>query len=154
MSKRPFVLFGLFAALCLIVLPIIALGKEGESDAGTVKVASEDREGRDLFVNNCGACHTLAAAGSDGGVGPNLDEQLVTGGINAPEQYDGIYGRTLQAVTCGVAGRMPKGILLGEEAEEVATFVGAYAGRIGEGPTVDTETAKRAAAPDCNSNPQ
>jgi len=149
MSKRPFVVFGLFAAICLIVLPILALGKEGRSDAGTVKVASEDIEGRDLFVNNCGACHTLAAAGSDGVVGPNLDDQLVTGGINAAEQYDGIYGRTLQAVTCGISGRMPKGILLGEEAKEVSAFVAAYAARIGEGPTLDTATAEKPEPGNC-----
>src|SRR3712207_1937073 len=132
MSKRPFVLFALFAGLCLIVLPIYALGRDGSADSATVKVESHDIEGRDLFVNNCGSCHTLAAAGSDGVVGPNLDDQLVTGGINAAEQYEGIYGRVLQAVTCGVGGRMPKGILLGEEAQEVSAFVGAYAARIGE----------------------
>ena len=29
MSKRPFVLFGLFAAICIVAIPWIALGKEG-----------------------------------------------------------------------------------------------------------------------------
>ena len=143
MSKRPFVLFGLFALLCVIVLPIVALGKEGDQDAGTVQVAAKDIEGKDLFQNNCGACHTLAAAGTDGVVGPNLDELLVTGGINSAEQFEGIYGRVLHAVNCGISGRMPKGILLGDEAKHVATFVGAYAGQIGEGPTVDTATVKQ-----------
>jgi mono/diheme cytochrome c family protein len=27
-----------------------------------------------LFAQNCGGCHTLAAAGTDGRAGPNLDE--------------------------------------------------------------------------------
>ena len=44
----------------------------------------------------------------------------------------------MQAVTCGIEGRMPKGILEPEEAKEVATFVAAYAGQIGKGPVVDT----------------
>jgi mono/diheme cytochrome c family protein len=149
-SKRPFVLFGLFAAICLIGLPIIALGKEGDSSAGTVEVAAQDEEGKELFANNCGYCHKLAAAGTDGVVGPDLDDILVTGGENSPEQYTGIYGRALRAVTCGVGGRMPEGILLGEEAKEVATFVGAYAGQIGDGPTLDTEDADQPEAPtDC-----
>jgi mono/diheme cytochrome c family protein len=143
MSKRPFVVFGVFAALCLLVIPWIALGKEGDQQAATVKVEPDDQEAKELFVNNCGPCHTLAAAGTDGVVGPDLDQLLVTGGINAPEQFEGIYSRVLSAVTCGRAGRMPKGILIGEEAEDVSAFVGAYAGQIDKGPTVDIATAER-----------
>jgi mono/diheme cytochrome c family protein len=29
--------------------------------------------GRDVFVTNCGSCHTLSDAGTSGTVGPNLD---------------------------------------------------------------------------------
>jgi hypothetical protein len=36
---------------------------------------------------------------------------------------------------------MPKGIVVGEDAEAVASFVAAYAGQIDRGPTVDTATA-------------
>lgn len=136
MSKRPFIVFGLFAAICLIVIPLWALGKEGDASAGTVQVTSEDEEGKDLFANNCGSCHTLAAAGTNGVVGPDLDDLLVSSGINTAEQYEGLRGRVLQAVNCGIGGRMPRAILLGEEAEQVASFVAAYAGRIGQGPTV------------------
>ena len=142
MSKRPFVLFGLFAAICLIVLPILALGHEDSADSGAVQIASRDTDSLDLFQNNCGYCHTLAAAGTDGVVGPDLDDLLVTGGINSDTNFEGIYTRVLSAVECGRFGRMPKGILEGENAEHVAAFVAAYAGRIGEGPTVDTETVK------------
>ncbi len=141
MSKRPFVLFGLFAALCVIGLPLLALGKESDPERGAVQIASRDTEARDLFQNNCGACHTLAAAGTDGVVGPDLDDLLVTGGINSDQQYEGIYTRVISAVLCGRSGRMPKGILLGEEAETVSSFVAAYAGQIGAGPTVDTARA-------------
>jgi mono/diheme cytochrome c family protein len=141
MSKRPFILFGLFAAICLIVLPIIAFGKEDAPATGAVQIAAQDTDGKDLFANNCGACHTLAAAGTDGVVGPDLDDRLVTSGVNSSEQFEGIYTRVLAAVDCGRSGRMPQQILLGEEAQQVAAFVAAYAGRIGAGPTVDTDTA-------------
>jgi mono/diheme cytochrome c family protein len=143
MSKRPFVLFGLLAALCLLVIPYFALGKEGDQEAALVQVEPQDQDAKALFADNCGACHTLAAAGTDGVVGPDLDDLLVTSGSNSAEQYDGIYSRVITAVSCGIGGRMPKGILLGEEAQQVASFVAAYAGQIDKGPTVDTETAER-----------
>src|SRR5687767_4318745 len=137
MSKRPFIVFGLFAALCVLVIPLIALGKEGDENAGTVQVDSRDRESQDLFANNCGTCHTLAAAGTDGVVGPDLDNLLVPGGTNTSELYEGNATRVLLAVQCGIQGRMPKGILEEEEAQEVSQFVAAYAGQIGKGPVVN-----------------
>jgi mono/diheme cytochrome c family protein len=145
MSKRPFVLFGLFAAVCLVGLPFWALAKEGEESAAIVEVAERDQEGKRLFATNCGGCHTLAAAGTDGIVGPDLDALLVPTGSNSADQFEAIYGRVIQAVTCGVppgGGRMPDGILLGDEAVEAAAFAAAYAGQIGKGPTVDTTAAE------------
>jgi mono/diheme cytochrome c family protein len=138
MSKRPFIVFGIFAVICVLVLPFIALGKEGDEEAGTVKVASQDLDAKDLFANNCGTCHTLAAAGTDGVVGPNLDDLLVPSGTNTAELYEGNASRVLLAVQCGIGGRMPKGILEEEEARQVAQFVAAYAGQIGKGPVIDT----------------
>jgi mono/diheme cytochrome c family protein len=148
MSNRPFIVFGIFAAICLLVIPYFALGKEGSESAATVEVASSDTESKDLFANNCGYCHTLAAAGTDGVVGPDFDDVLVVGGENSAEQYDALYGRVLQVVTCGIGGRMPKGILLSEEARQVSAFVAAYAGQIGKGPTVDLATAEKPPPPD------
>jgi len=142
-SKRPFVLFGLLALVCVVLLPILALGRESSPNTGAVQVASRDTERRDLFQNNCGSCHTLDAAGSDGVVGPDLDDLLITGGVNSETQFDAIYQRVFNVVLCGREGRMPKGILTGENAEEVATFVAAYAGQVGAGPTVDTDTVER-----------
>ena len=149
MSRTPFILFGIFAAICVIVIPWYALAKEGDESAGLVEVAPEDAEAKELFAQNCGSCHTLAAAGSDGVVGPDLDALLVPTGSNDPNQYDSIYGRVLNAVTCGVAGRMPKAILLDEEAQDVARFVAVYAGQIDKGPTMDAASAKTPAAGEC-----
>lgn len=142
MSKGPFVIFGVFAAICVIVIPYLALAKEGGEDAAPIEVESWDEDGKELFVNNCGPCHTLAAAGTDGVVGPALDDILAPGG-NAT--FEGSYTRALQAVTCGAGnGRMPAGILQGENAQEVAAFVGAYAGQVGEGDEAlaDTRSAE------------
>ena len=141
MSKRPFVIFGIFAAICVLLIPIVALGKEGDEDAGTVKVASRDREAQALFATNCGTCHTLAAGGTDGVVGPNLDERLVPQANNSGQSFEGNAGTVMTAVTCGIEGRMPRGILETAEAQEVSKFVAAYAGQVGAGPVVDTSTA-------------
>jgi mono/diheme cytochrome c family protein len=150
MSKTPFVIFGIFAAICVLVIPYFALAKEGDEEAATVEVAEQDQAAKELFAGSCGRCHTLAAAGTEGVVGPDLDALLVTSGANAPEQYNGINTRVLQAITCGLRGdigQMPRGILTGENAQDVAQFVAAYAGQIDKGPTVDTATAEKAEPP-------
>ena len=36
--------------------------------------AKNATSGKDIFVANCGSCHTLADAGTSGNVGPNLDQ--------------------------------------------------------------------------------
>lgn len=149
MNKGPFLIFGAFAVVCLLVVVKVVSGQGAES-AAPVAVASQDEEGKQLFANNCGPCHTLAAAGADGIVGPNLDQVLAPGG-NAT--YEGSYDRALQAVTCGYGeGRMPAAILTGENAEEVSAFVGAYAGQAGSDsePLADTDEAPRDPAPECN----
>jgi cytochrome c551 len=142
MSKRPFILFGILAVLCILVLPFIALGKEGDSESGAIQVASADQAAKDMFATNCGTCHTLAAAGTDGVVGPNLDELLVPSGTNSAQLYEGNATRVLTAVECGLGGRMPKGILEEAEGQQVAQFVAAYAGQIGKGPVVDIADQK------------
>ena len=71
-------------------------------------------KGKEVFleVGNCAACHTLSDAGSNGNVGPNLNE------IRPSVQ------RILMAVRNGV-GVMPamEGLLSNEEIEAVAHYV-------------------------------
>jgi mono/diheme cytochrome c family protein len=72
MSKRSFVLFGIFAVAFGLLLPYWAISKEGEEGASPEAVASSDEEAKELFQTNCGACHTLARGGTDGIVGRRL----------------------------------------------------------------------------------
>jgi mono/diheme cytochrome c family protein len=115
-----------------------------------------------MFATNCGSCHTLAAAGTDGVVGPNLDDILPTQVAppeGTPEEvaeakrqaYDGVYGRVLTAVVCGLGGRMPAGILQDADAAEVSAFVAAYAGQFGEdqGPLVPADEREMPAPDEC-----
>lgn len=141
MSKSRFVIFGILAAIALVLLPFLALKAEGEKESAIVHVESRDEADKEIFETNCGTCHTFAAGGSDGVVGPDLDDLLITSGANSAEQYEASYTRVLAAVTCGKGGRMPKGILVGEESKRVSRFVAAYAAQIGAGPVMDTATA-------------
>jgi cytochrome c len=146
--KGPVAIFTAFAAICLIAIPYFAIAGTGGQEASPINVKPWDEDGKELFAVACGPCHTLQAAGADGVVGPNLDNILAPGGNS---NYEGSYGRAINAVTCGFGGgRMPAGILQGENAQEVAAFVGAYAGalREGEAPLADTRTAPKAPAPD------
>ena len=70
--------------------------------------------GLEVYINKaqCGACHTLQSAGSEGQIGPNLDQ------INVQ------MSQIIYAVTNGI-GVMPpwEGILTNEEIEAVAYYV-------------------------------
>lgn len=51
-----------------------ASGKAGASPYGSSSSGSGGANGKALFASNCGSCHTLSAAGTNGQVGPNLDQ--------------------------------------------------------------------------------
>ena len=121
--KRPIVMFIVLAAICLVVLPLWAILSKGGADASPeASVPSADRQGLEIFQINCGACHTLAAAGTDGKIGPNLDQLLATG-AKSSDTVKSNYDRVLSAVQEGISGRMPKGLVQGEQAKIVARFV-------------------------------
>ena len=128
MKRSTFVIFGLVVLLLGVGVPAWALTHEGTQGASPEGVPSSLQPGKDLFVTNCGACHTLAKAGTDGVVGPNLDELLAPPTAAAPDPAT-IKPRVLSAIQNGVAGRMPKGVLSGQQADEVATFVSQVAGQ-------------------------
>jgi mono/diheme cytochrome c family protein len=128
MKRSTFVMFGLVVLLFAVLIPAWAISREGSEEASPESVPSNLEEGKQLFVTNCGACHTLAKAGTDGVVGPNLDELLAPPSPTPPDPKT-IQPRVLSAIENGVGGRMPAGILTGEQAETVANFVSQVAGR-------------------------
>jgi mono/diheme cytochrome c family protein len=137
MSKKTFVIFGLLVIFLAVLIPWLAFRSDGDAARGAQEVPSDLKEGQALFQTNCGTCHTLYAAGTDGNFAPDLDELLAPSGPpegeGAEATIKGIKKRVLNAVEHGVdstttAGRMPPGILSGEQAEEVAEFVATTAG--------------------------
>jgi mono/diheme cytochrome c family protein len=130
--KRPIVMFCVLAAICLVLLPFWALRSKGGADASPESsVPKPDQQGLEIFQINCGACHTLAAAGTDGKIGPNLDQLLGTG-AKSPEAVKAAYQRVLSAVQNGIGGRMPQGLVQGEQANQVARFVSENVAYVGQ----------------------
>ena len=96
-----------------------------------LKLNSAEKRGRELFGQNCGVCHTLAAANSVGKVGPNLDTLkppygLVLNTINNGCLQDPGSNAAEQCLGQGV---MPAQIVEGKDAQNVASFVAKVAGR-------------------------
>ena len=71
------------AALAVLVVLAVAPAGCGGDEESTPPPATTTAEtgggggeasGEAVFTENCGSCHTLAAAGTSGTTGPNLDE--------------------------------------------------------------------------------
>jgi mono/diheme cytochrome c family protein len=131
MSKLPNPLRPLAALTGVVALALVASG------CGTSK-ADEER-GRALFIQNCGTCHTLAQAGTSAQIGPNLDDAF------ASARAAGEPGSTIEGVvksqvdnprpsTDNPAVSMPPEILDGQDLEDVAAYVGRWAGVPGAAP--------------------
>ena len=134
MSKRPFVISAVLA-LCLAgLIPLWAYLSDADSNSGDRQVPASLQAGKHLFEVNCGTCHTLYAAGTDGNFGPNLDDLLApTGPATSKSTINATKQRVLNAIENGVdsttPGRMPAGIISGQQADQVAEFVAREAGR-------------------------
>lgn len=79
--------------------------------------------GKQLFVQKCGACHTLARAGTRGTVGPNLDQAFMEP-LQVGFQRSVVRGVVKQQVEYpNVMGKMPAKIVSGQSATDVASYV-------------------------------
>src|SRR6201995_4726468 len=103
MSKRTFITFGLLVFVLAVVIPWLAFRGSGDANRGAQEAPAPLKTGQALFETNCGTCHTLYAAGTDGNYGPDLDELLApTGQAETPEAAAGVAERALNAGKEGV----------------------------------------------------
>ena len=137
MSKRTFISFGILILVLAVLIPWLAFRSKGDAEANGEQVAAQLQNGQELFEINCGTCHSLYSAGTDGNYGPDLDLLLAPSGPPQGETAESTIKstekRVLNAVEKGVdssteAGRMPGGILNEQDSKEVAEFVAATAG--------------------------
>ena len=117
--RRPQPLLGALA-LSLLVLAGAGCGTGGKAAAG------DQTNGGKLFTSKCAGCHVLAAAGSHGTTGPNLDDAF------AGDRKQGFKQSTIQNVVLDqirqAAAPMPKNLVKGQDAQDVAAYVAATAG--------------------------
>jgi mono/diheme cytochrome c family protein len=107
---------------------VTACGKEDVSLNAKRGDTPAIERGAKLFAARCGGCHTLSAAGTQGSNttvkyqertdGPNLDQRKET------------TDQVLYAIrNGGFSGAiMPQNVVVGQQAQDVAEFVAAYAG--------------------------
>jgi mono/diheme cytochrome c family protein len=118
-----------------IAMPLgFLIGNHANASAqvGGYRLTANEKQGRLLFGQHCGVCHTLAAANAIGKVGPNLDtikpaESLVLHTIMFGCLQSPPPGNTQQS--CLGFGNMPAAIVQGQQAQDVAQFVAQVAGR-------------------------
>ena len=101
---------------------LVALG--GCGDGG-----GDPKTGKQLFVQSCGSCHTLASANTEGTIGPNLDDAF------AQSIHDGLGRDTIQGVVRKQIslplGEMPADLVTGKDADSVAAYVADVAAKPG-----------------------
>jgi mono/diheme cytochrome c family protein len=108
-------------AACLMVL-VAACGRN-EPDL---------ENGKAQFVEKCGSCHALARAGTAGTQGPSLDAAFQTAladGIDR-DTVEGIVNK--QILHPRKSSIMPAGLVKGDDARDVAAYVGFAAAKSGD----------------------
>jgi mono/diheme cytochrome c family protein len=132
----------------------LALGATACSGGtGGVSKGGDPAQGKKLFVEKCGSCHTLADAGTQGTIGPNLDEafgtdrrqgfddssiqQVVADQVKfaacipppTREQTEKVPPANNAAKPLVEAGNcMPRNLVTGEDVNSVALYVASVAG--------------------------
>ena len=125
------------SAVGLAALVLVALAGSG---CGAVKrvTSGDPSEGKTLFVQKCGSCHTLANAKSQGTIGPNLDDAFSSDkeqGFSEQTMADVVRGQIAYA---DPEGPMKPNLVTGSDADSVAVYVAKCAGNANCGVTAAT----------------
>jgi mono/diheme cytochrome c family protein len=110
-----------------VLAALVVAGALGGCAAGIKHPTSDVVKGKELFAAKCGSCHTLAHAGTSGTTGPNLDDAF------RQDRADGVKSTSIQGLVDywiqypNSQGVMPAKLVQGQEAQDVAAYVGLVA---------------------------
>jgi len=116
-----------------IVMATLFAAGCGSGSVGYSKGTGDRVNGKELFVQKCGSCHTLADAGTKGQVGPNLDFAFLASrrdGLGESTIVQVVRGQIAYPITetsTGAPG-MPADLVTGQDADDIASYVGSVAG--------------------------
>ena len=122
----------LVAAACACAAASLLLAGCGGT-VGYSEGTGDRANGKELFTQKCGSCHTLADAGTSGQIGPNLDDAFYASrrdGLGEKTIVQVVRGQIAYPITKTSTGApgMPADIVEGQDAEDVASYVAAVAG--------------------------
>ena len=150
--KRPYRVGVLGAGLAAAALLFAGCGTGGVASGGR----PDTQAGATLFKSTCGSCHTLSAAGTSGTIGPNLDDAFAES-VSEGFPQSSIENMVLDQIRLGsgqvdkpyttskdyvdhclpphsaqcLSTSMPKELLKGQDAVNVAAYVASVAGQQG-----------------------
>ena len=116
-----------------VALTVVFATGCGSGSVGFSEGKGDRAHGKELFVKSCGSCHTLADAGTSGKIGPNLDYAFLQSrrdGLGESTFVQVVRGQIAYPVvkpSTGAPG-MPANLLEGQDADDVASYVGSVAG--------------------------
>jgi mono/diheme cytochrome c family protein len=117
------------AVALLAMLALAAVMAGCGSTTGVAKPGSADLgHGKQLFSGACGGCHTLAAAGTKGTIGPNLDDAALGNRVSGMDSTSFESMVREQIAAPDPYGKMPPDLVKGADAQDVAAYVASVAG--------------------------
>jgi mono/diheme cytochrome c family protein len=121
----------LLALVALAALVVVASGC-GTTDA-------DPERGRELFKEKCGTCHSMAQAGTTGQAGPNLDHAFAAAREegNDSDTIEGVVKAQVEYPRPNNGNpsvSMPADIVTGQDLDDIAAYVGEWAGVPGAAP--------------------
>ncbi len=123
-TSAPLKLAATLAAAAVAAVGVGACGTQGIQ----LSKSSPNYKGAALFLQRCSGCHTLSVVGAEGSA-TSIKDRLRTNGPNFDFRKEE-YNQVLYAIrNGGFSGAiMPQNIVLGVQAQQVATFLAKYSG--------------------------
>jgi mono/diheme cytochrome c family protein len=111
-----------------------ALLGAGCGSAAATQESGSASSGRQLFIESCGSCHALADAGTQGAIGPDLDQAFAAArehGFEESTIRDVVRGQIAYPTAEPVTGEpgMPANLVTGKDAADVAAYVAEVAAK-------------------------